>query len=141
MHSRQVLSERNLLRANLRDPVLLPITQMLLEINWEYLYNCVCSDFPRLEREFYGHMIVIQDDDQGLIMQTMVKGQTILIDPQLINSVIGVPVLPVSVFLSLLVMGHPALAFFMISLGRDHREKTSPTPRSTSVLLLLCTDF
>jgi len=27
-------------------------------------------------------------------MQTMVKGQTILIDPQLINSVIGVPVLP-----------------------------------------------
>jgi hypothetical protein len=40
-------------------------------------------------------MIVIQDDDRGLIMQTMVKGQTILIDPQLISSVIGVPVLPV----------------------------------------------
>jgi hypothetical protein len=29
-------------------------------------------------------------------MQTMVKGQTILIDPQLISSMIGVPVLPVS---------------------------------------------
>jgi hypothetical protein len=29
-------------------------------------------------------------------MQTMVRGQTILIDPQLISSVIGVPVLPVS---------------------------------------------
>jgi len=31
MQSRQVLSEQNLLRADLRDPVLLPIAQMLLE--------------------------------------------------------------------------------------------------------------
>jgi hypothetical protein len=46
--------------------------------------------------EFYGNMIIIQDDDRGLIMQTMVRGQTILIDPQLISSVIGVAVLPVS---------------------------------------------
>jgi hypothetical protein len=46
--------------------------------------------------EFYGHMIVTQDDDHGLIMQTMVRGQTILINPQLISFVIGVPVLPVS---------------------------------------------
>jgi hypothetical protein len=96
MQSRQVLSERNLLRADLRDPVLLPIAQMLLKNHWEYLYNCACQAFPRLVREFYGHMIVTQDDDHGLIMQTMVKGQTILIDPQLISSVIGVPVLPVS---------------------------------------------
>jgi len=33
MHSRQVLSERNLLLADLRDLVLLPIAQMLLENN------------------------------------------------------------------------------------------------------------
>jgi hypothetical protein len=96
MQSRQVLSERNLLRADLRDPVLLPITQMFLENQWEYLYNCACSAFPRLVRKFYGNMFIIQDDDRGLIMQTMVRGQTILIDPQLISSVIGVPVLPVS---------------------------------------------
>jgi len=37
MQTRQVLSERNLLRADLRDPVLLPIGQMLLENQWEYL--------------------------------------------------------------------------------------------------------
>jgi hypothetical protein len=139
MQSRQVLSERNLLCADLRDPVLLPIAQMLLENNWEYLYNCACQAFPRLVREFYGHMIVTQDDDRGLIMQTMVKGQTILIDPQLINSVIGVPVLPVS--------GTPfpdevpALIFSTISLERGHSVRTSPTPRSTSVPLLLCTAF
>jgi len=96
MQSRQVLYERNLLRADLRDPVLLPIAQMLLENNWECLYNCACQAFPRLVREFYGHMIIIQDDDRGLIMQTMVRGQTILIDPQLISSVIGVPILLVS---------------------------------------------
>jgi hypothetical protein len=32
------------------------------------------------------------------------------------------------------------LSFYMTSLGRDHRVRTSPTPRSTSVPLLLCTD-
>jgi len=37
MRSQQALSERNLLRADLRDPVVLPIAQMLLENNWEYL--------------------------------------------------------------------------------------------------------
>jgi hypothetical protein len=41
-------------------------------------------------------MIIIQDDDRGLIMQTMVRGQPIQIDPQLISVVIGVPVLLVS---------------------------------------------
>jgi uncharacterized protein (DUF952 family) len=77
MQSRQVLSERNLLRADLRDLVLLPIAQMLLENNWKYLYNCPYQAFPRLVQEFYGHMIIIQDDDRGLILQTMVRGQTI----------------------------------------------------------------
>jgi hypothetical protein len=81
IHSRQVLSYQNLLLVDLRDLVLLPIAQMLLENNWEYLYNCACLAFPKLVREFYGHMIIIQDDDRGLIMQTMVRGQTILIDP------------------------------------------------------------
>jgi hypothetical protein len=69
---------------------------MLLENNWEYLYNCACPAFPRLVREFYGNMIIIQGDDRALTMQTMVRGQQIQIDPQLINPVIGVPVLPVS---------------------------------------------
>jgi len=83
MQSRQVLSEQNLLPVDLRDPDLLPIAQMLLENHWEYLYDCACPAFPRLVREFYGNMIIIQDDDRGLIMQTMVRGQPIQIDPQL----------------------------------------------------------
>jgi hypothetical protein len=59
IQSRQVLSEWNFLHANLRDPVLFPIAQMLLENQWEYLYNCACPAFPRLVREFYGNMIII----------------------------------------------------------------------------------
>jgi hypothetical protein len=96
MQWQQVLSEWNLLRADLRDLFLLPIGQMLLENQWEYLYNCACLTFPRLVREFYGNMIIIQDDDKGLIMQTIVREQTILIDPKIISFVVGVPVLPVS---------------------------------------------
>jgi hypothetical protein len=96
MQSRQVLSEQNLLRPDLRDLALLPIAQMLLENHWEYLYNCAYPAFPRLVREFYGNMIIIQDDDRGLIMQTMVRRQQIQIDPQLISAVIGVPLLLVS---------------------------------------------
>jgi hypothetical protein len=96
MQTRQVLSKRNLFRPDLSDPVLLPIGQVLLENQWEYLYNYACLAFPRLVREFYGNMIIFQDNDRGLIMQTMVRGQPIQIDPQLISAVIGVPVLPVS---------------------------------------------
>jgi hypothetical protein len=59
MQKRQVLSERNLLRVDLRDPVLLPIGQMLMENQWEYLYNCACPAFPRMVWEFYGNMIII----------------------------------------------------------------------------------
>jgi hypothetical protein len=69
---------------------------MLMENHWEYLYNCACPAFPRLVRDFYGNMIIIQEHDRGLIMQTMVRGQQIQIDPKLISAVIGVLVLPVS---------------------------------------------
>jgi len=64
IQSRQVLLGQNLLRADLRDPVLLPIGQMLLENQGKYLYNCAYPAIPRLVREFYGNMIIIQDDDK-----------------------------------------------------------------------------
>jgi hypothetical protein len=40
-------------------------------------------------------MIITQDDDRGLIIQTVVRGHNIQIDPQLISAVIGVPMLHV----------------------------------------------
>lgn len=41
-------------------------------------------------------MIIMQEDDRGLIMQTIVQGQPIQIDPRLVSAMIRVPVLPVS---------------------------------------------
>jgi hypothetical protein len=52
---------------------------------------------PRLVCEFYGHMEVAQDDDRWIIFQTFVQGHTIQIDPQAISTIIGVPVLHISV--------------------------------------------
>jgi len=52
--------------------------------------------YPRLVREFYGCLEVVQDDDRGIILQTIVQGQTIQIDPQAISTLIGVPVQPLS---------------------------------------------
>jgi hypothetical protein len=66
----------------------------------------------------------------------MVRGQTILIDPQLISSVIGSLFYQSQKFLSLLVMRLPALTSCMASLARDDRERTSPIHKSISVLLL-----
>ncbi len=37
---------------------------------------------------------MIQDDDHGIILQTIVQGQAIQIDPQAISTIIGVPVQP-----------------------------------------------
>jgi len=137
MQSRQVLLERNLLLADLRDLVLLPISQMLLENQWEYLYNCACPAFPRLVRKFYGNMIIIQEDDRGLIMKTVVEDSRYRLIHSL--SVLWSECLcyqsPEFFFLMRLL----ALISCMTSLGWDLSERTSHTPRSTSVPLLLCT--
>jgi hypothetical protein len=126
MQSRQVLSDQNLLWSDPRDLVLLPIAQMLLENQWEYLYNCSCPAFLRLVREFYGNMIIIQDDDRGLIMQAMVRGQPIQIDPQFITTMIGVPVLPVSDVPFLAGDEAPSIEFLHDFFGtRPQREEKS----------------
>ncbi len=47
-------------------------------------------------RDFYGHLEVVQDDDNGIILQTTVQGHTIKLDPQFISNIIGVPMLDIS---------------------------------------------
>jgi hypothetical protein len=48
--------------------------------------------YPRLVRDFYGHLEVIQDDESGIMLQTTIRGHTIQINPQLMSSIIDVPV-------------------------------------------------
>jgi hypothetical protein len=39
------------------------IDDIVQTYHWGYLYNCACIVLPKLVREFYGHLKVVQDDD------------------------------------------------------------------------------
>jgi hypothetical protein len=51
---------------------------------------------PRLVREFYGHLEIVQDEDSGIVLQSTVEGHVFQIDPQVISSILGVLVLHIS---------------------------------------------
>jgi hypothetical protein len=38
----------------------------------------------------------VQDEDSGVILQSTVEGHVIIVDPQVISQIIGVPVLQIS---------------------------------------------
>lgn len=48
---------------------------------------------PRLVREFYGHSEVVQDEDNGIVLQSTVEEHVFQIDPQVISRILSVPVL------------------------------------------------
>jgi hypothetical protein len=52
--------------------------------------------YTRLVRLFYTNLEVVQDDDRGLVLQSIVLGHTITVDPQIISQFIGVPILQLS---------------------------------------------
>jgi len=47
-------------------------------------------------RLFYTNLEVVQDDDRGLVLQSIVGGHIITVDPQIISQFIGVLVLQLS---------------------------------------------
>jgi hypothetical protein len=57
------------------------IVDIIKDNHWGYLYNCACTVYPRLVREFYGYLEVVHDVDQGIILQTYVQGHMLQIDP------------------------------------------------------------
>jgi len=98
MDSRQVLPKRNILRADLVDAPLNFIGQLITDNHWRYLYNYAWLVYPHLVQDFYGYMVMTQEDERGLIMQAAVRGHTFQIDSQLISSIIGVPMLDITGF-------------------------------------------
>jgi hypothetical protein len=74
------------------------IAQMIQDNHWGYLYSCECSVYPRLVR---------------IILQTRVREHTIQIDPQLISSIIDVPVLDISASPFLEILEPPSLEHIM----------------------------
>jgi len=50
----------------------------------------------RLVREFYTHLEVVQDEDNGIVLQSTIEGHVFQIDPHVIIRILGVPVLHIS---------------------------------------------
>jgi hypothetical protein len=50
----------------------------------------------RLVRQFYAHLEVVQNDDNGIVLQSYIAGHVIIVDPQVISQSIMVLVLQIS---------------------------------------------
>jgi hypothetical protein len=90
---RNVLAERNVVRADIMVPPLDSIYETIQTYHWGYLYTCARIVLTRLVRLFYANLEVAQDDDRGMVLQSTVDGHIIIFDPQIISQFIGVPVL------------------------------------------------
>jgi len=84
----QTVLERNVLRADVMVAPLYFIADIIRDNHWGYLYNCACTAYPRLVREFYRYLKVVQDEDDGIILQTYVQGHMLQIGPQVISDLI-----------------------------------------------------
>jgi hypothetical protein len=49
----------NFLRADVMVAHLDFIANIIKDNHWGYLYNCACTVYPRLVREFYGYLEVV----------------------------------------------------------------------------------
>jgi hypothetical protein len=69
------------------------ISEIIQTYHCGYLYNCACIVLTKLVREFYTHLEVVQDEDNGIVLQSTIEGHVILVDPHVISWIIDVPVL------------------------------------------------
>jgi hypothetical protein len=93
---RTVITERNVLRANIMVPQLDNILAIIQTYNWGYLHSCACVVYTRLVKLFYANMEVVQNDDHRVVLQSSVAGHLITVDPQVISHIIRVLVLEIS---------------------------------------------
>jgi hypothetical protein len=63
VENRQAVPERNVLKANVMVAPLDFIANIITDNHWGYLYNYACTVYPRLVKEFYGYLEVVQDKD------------------------------------------------------------------------------
>jgi hypothetical protein len=76
-----VIPERNVIRTDLMIAPLDSINEIIQTYHWGYLYNCACIVLTRLVREFYAHLEVVQNDDNGIILQSTIAAHVISVDP------------------------------------------------------------
>jgi hypothetical protein len=94
--NRQVIPKRNVVRGAVLVAPLDVMNEIIQTYNWGNLYNCACIVLTRLVRKFYTHLKFVQDVDSGIVLQSTIEGHVILVDPQVISQIIGVPVLQIS---------------------------------------------
>jgi len=90
---RPVITERNVIRSDIMVAPLDSIHDTIQTYHWGYLHSCACVVYTRLVRLFYANLEVVQDDDRGLVLQSIIGGHPITVDPQIISQFIEVPVL------------------------------------------------
>jgi hypothetical protein len=66
--NRAVTLERNVIRIDLMVAPLDSINEIIQTYYWGYLHNCACIVLTRLVKEFYAHLEVAQNDDNGIIL-------------------------------------------------------------------------
>jgi hypothetical protein len=93
---RPVIAERNVVCSDIMVAPLDSIHEIIQTCHWGYLHNCACVVLTRLVRLFYANLEVMQDDDRGLVLQSSVDRHIIMVDPQVISQIIGVPVHQIS---------------------------------------------
>jgi hypothetical protein len=76
-----VIPKRNIVRIDVMVAPLDVINDIIQIYNWDYLCNCACIMLTRLVREFYMHLEVVQDEENGIVLQCTVEGHVIQIDP------------------------------------------------------------
>jgi hypothetical protein len=96
---RLVIAMSNVVRSDIMVAPLDSIHDTIQTYHWGYLHTCACVVYTRLVWLFYASLEVVQDDDRGLVLQSIVGGHIITVDPQIISQFIGVPVLQLSVSL------------------------------------------
>jgi hypothetical protein len=69
---RNVLAERNVVRADIMVPPLDSIYETIQTYYWGYLYTCASIVLTRLVRLFYANLEVAQDDERGIVLQSIV---------------------------------------------------------------------
>jgi hypothetical protein len=93
---RKVIAEQNVIRFDIMVPPLDSIHAIIQTYNWGYLHSCACVVYTRLVKLFYANLEVVQNNDRGLVLHSIVPGHIITVDPQVISHIVRVPVLDIS---------------------------------------------
>jgi hypothetical protein len=79
---RPVIAERNVVRSDIMVAPLDSIHDTIQTYHWGYLHTCVCVVYTKLVWLFYANLEVVQDDDCGLVLQSIVGGILSLLIPR-----------------------------------------------------------